>query len=359
MEALQKYNQGTVVECLHKDPNVLGMKTLKYVFWAFKPCIDAFQYCRLVISVDGTYLYTKYRYKMLTVVTLDANQRVLPLAYAIVDEGTFNSWNWFLQMLSTYVIRGREDVCFISDRHPGIIRSVERMAEFQPPNAHHHFCVRHVVSNFHSRYKNVTLKDLCWQAGAHVRIRTFEKIMEEIKKYSEDTHSYLDAIDKTKWTLSHDDGRRYGILTTNISECMNSVLKGARRLPISALVRFTLTRTAKCLYKRMEDVAMAMESKKMWPDEILQKYHKQQRLALNHSVQMYDFQTQTTSVITIAPGKSRVRTFRVKLSAQECSCRQWKSDGIPCSHAMQACKYVNIDPTNFMKSYYSTSTYTG
>ena len=33
---------------------------LCYVFWAFAPCIAAFRYCRLVISIDGTHLYSKY-----------------------------------------------------------------------------------------------------------------------------------------------------------------------------------------------------------------------------------------------------------------------------------------------------------
>ena len=40
------------------------------------------------------------------------------------------------------------------------------------------------------------------------------------------------------WTLSRDCGRRYGAMTTNMSECFNGVLKGARGLPISALVDY-------------------------------------------------------------------------------------------------------------------------
>ena len=42
--------------------------------------------------------------------------------------------------------------------------------------------------------------------------------------------------DLETWTLSHDHGRCYGAMTTNISECFNGVLKGVRGLPISALV---------------------------------------------------------------------------------------------------------------------------
>ena len=52
-------------------------------------------------------------------------------------------------------------------------------------------------------------------------------------------YTYLMSEDLDKWTLSHDGGRCYGAMTTNISECFNGVLKGARGLPIAAMVEFT------------------------------------------------------------------------------------------------------------------------
>ena len=44
---------------------------------------------------------------------------------------------------------------------------------------------------------------------------------------------------KLKWALSFDEGYRYGAMTTNVSECFNGVLKGARSLPITAMVKYT------------------------------------------------------------------------------------------------------------------------
>ena len=52
-------------------------------------------------------------------------------------------------------------------------------------------------------------------------------------------HIYLMSETMDIWTQSHDGGRRFGAMTTNISECLNGVLKGARGLPIAALVEFT------------------------------------------------------------------------------------------------------------------------
>ncbi|KAL0296822.1 UNVERIFIED_CONTAM: hypothetical protein Sradi_6734300 [Sesamum radiatum] len=91
--AIQKYNPGTIVEWKHKAfQQSSGSYVMGYVFWAFKPCIDGFQFSRKIISVDGTHLYTKYKHKLLIAAAMDGNQQVLPLAFAIVDEETYPSW---------------------------------------------------------------------------------------------------------------------------------------------------------------------------------------------------------------------------------------------------------------------------
>ena len=48
-------------------------------------------------------------------------------------------------------------------------------------------------------------------------------------------------MNKQLWALSHDGGKRYRIMTTNMSEVFNSVLKGARSLPLTALVQLTFS----------------------------------------------------------------------------------------------------------------------
>ncbi|KAL0289659.1 UNVERIFIED_CONTAM: hypothetical protein Sangu_2607800 [Sesamum angustifolium] len=227
---IQKYNPRTIVEWKHKGFQAsTGKYVMGSVFWAFKPCIDGFQFCRNVISVDGTHLYTKYKYKLLIAAVMDGNQQVLPLAFAVVDEETYPSWKWFLQQLSRHVIRGRGGMCFIYDRHGGLIKAVREGPDFVSPHGVHRYCLRHVCSNFNSTIKNVVLKDFCWQAGSEYQLRKFNRIM-EIKKQDVKAFAYLDAINKEKWTASHDGGWRCGILTTNMSECINGVLKGARRL---------------------------------------------------------------------------------------------------------------------------------
>ncbi|KAL0452668.1 UNVERIFIED_CONTAM: hypothetical protein Slati_1244900 [Sesamum latifolium] len=183
MGALQKWNSGTVVEWEHKGfqcPS--GAYVIKYVFWAFKPCIEGFQFCRKVISVDGTHLYTKYKHKMLIAAAMDGNQ----------------------QMMSKHIVRGMSGMCLISDRNAGLMGAIEYIPDFIPPRGVHRLCLRHVCSNFNNRFKNVQLKNLCWRAGSEYQIRKFDRIMDEIRGIKPEARYYLDQIEKEKWTASHD-----------------------------------------------------------------------------------------------------------------------------------------------------------
>ncbi|KAI3446909.1 hypothetical protein Pfo_003574 [Paulownia fortunei] len=57
---------------------------------------------------------------MLVAIGVDANQHVLSLAYAVVDEETFTFWRWFLHMLSKHIVRGVEGVYSILSARHGI-----------------------------------------------------------------------------------------------------------------------------------------------------------------------------------------------------------------------------------------------
>ncbi|KAL9683685.1 hypothetical protein QQ045_015513 [Rhodiola kirilowii] len=55
------------------------------VFWSFASAIEAFKHCRPVISIDATHLIGKWKGVLMIAVSLDAENEVLPLAYALVE----------------------------------------------------------------------------------------------------------------------------------------------------------------------------------------------------------------------------------------------------------------------------------
>ena len=73
----------TLLKC---DPRVQGTCIFNSTFWAFDPCFRGFRHCRLVISIDATHLYGKYKEKLLIAMATDGNKEVYPLAYVVESE---------------------------------------------------------------------------------------------------------------------------------------------------------------------------------------------------------------------------------------------------------------------------------
>ena len=81
--------------------------------------------CRTVITIDGTFLYDKYKQKLLIAVVMDRANHIVPLAYALVDEEASDSWSWFLEKMLVHVVRDRTNICLIFDRHASIKKAIE------------------------------------------------------------------------------------------------------------------------------------------------------------------------------------------------------------------------------------------
>ena len=99
--------------------------------------------------------------------------------------------------------------------------------------------MRHLASNFMTRFNDKLLKNLVCRAALASTKCKFNKQKSTIERIYSETLQWLEAIPFQLWALSHDEGRRYGIMTTNISKVFNSVLKGARSLPVTALAQLT------------------------------------------------------------------------------------------------------------------------
>jgi hypothetical protein len=61
---------------------------------------------------------------MLTAIAVDGNNQLLPVAFAFVESENTDSWYWFLGQVKVAVVRNREDVCLLHDRHVGILRAI-------------------------------------------------------------------------------------------------------------------------------------------------------------------------------------------------------------------------------------------
>ncbi|XP_020963782.1 uncharacterized protein LOC110265235 [Arachis ipaensis] len=92
----------------------------------------------------------------------DPNDQILPIAYAVVEAETKDSWRWFLLNLCDDLGVDKIRWCtFMSDQQKGLIPTFDELL----PGIDHRFCVKHLYSNFRKRFPCVQLKMMMWKAA--------------------------------------------------------------------------------------------------------------------------------------------------------------------------------------------------
>ena len=193
-----------------------GKMVLQRPFFALGACVKTFQNCRLVICIDGTFLTGKYNGTILTSIAADGNNQVLPLAIAFVENENGDSWFWFLERLKTMVVRDRNDICLIYDRHKGILQAIgdiqngnpDRRRQASWPDLHSRWCMRHMGANFHKQFKNKTLtklfKRLC-SANQERKFNLLWKKLDDLTKKQAAELAKRPVNSETDYPVSLDD----------------------------------------------------------------------------------------------------------------------------------------------------------
>jgi hypothetical protein len=163
---------------------------------------------------------------------------------------------------------------------------------------------------------------------------------------------------KEKWSLPHDaGGRRFGMMTTNISEVYNNVLKGARSLPVAAILELTFYRTVEYFRTRRTIVNAQHANGTVWVVDIVNHLERKREKANQHNVTPFHDGRGLYRIITpvrrVHGTRKGGRTHTVNLELKGCTCGKMQLLHYPCSHVLAACAYRALDYTNFISPYYS------
>ncbi|KAG9458178.1 hypothetical protein H6P81_002686 [Aristolochia fimbriata] len=232
LKAIKDTNRGTKYKMITTDDGVREGNFVQFdrAFWPFGPAIHGFQFCRPFISIDGTHLYGKYKGCLLIATSFDGDNRLFPLAFALVEKENIDTWTWFISCLARQVVRGRSPMCIISDRHSGIIRAVRDV--FPCPHRHR-FCIRHIIANLKKRYSVKDLNKMVWRCARAEIVAQYDHEMQILEEVCPGAKAELtEDMSPEQWALAYDGNMSFGKLTTNSSESVNSLLKRSRSLPI-------------------------------------------------------------------------------------------------------------------------------
>ena len=101
--------------------------------------------------------------------------------------------------------------------------------------------------------------------------------------------SWFERLPKEKWCRSYDaNGRRFGHMTTNLAECVNKVLRGARNLPITALVKMTCSRLVEYFIMRRVEINKHMATGRIVSTKVEEAIQRMDQLTVTYRVRLYD-----------------------------------------------------------------------
>ena len=168
-------------------------------------------------------------------------------------------------------------------------------------------------------------------------------------------YTYLMSKFVDMWTQSHDGGRRFGAMTTNILEFFNGVLKDAWGLPIATMVEFIWSKLVAYFHDRHKEITHDLLKGKRWSTYAISTYLENRRKSEKHYVRAFNNERAIYQVVTsrnmYSTGGGN-HSYEVQLLERTCSCGKWQNIKIPYSHAIRVCDVLNIDSTTYIHPCY-------
>ncbi|XP_025617139.1 uncharacterized protein [Arachis hypogaea] len=360
---VQLYMSGTIA-LLRTSPvrigNTVDASTVFFyrLFWMFPPCIEAFKYCKPLISIDGTHLYGKYGGTLLMAIAQDGNSNILPVAFGLVESENTDSWKFFLTHLCQHVTP-QPGILVISDRHNAIKAAL--LAEdggWLPPTAYRAFCVRHIATNFALSYKSKEARRILVNAAYAKTEEDHRYYMDILRKEDPAMVEWCDRIGLELWTQYRDGGCRYGHMTTNISEYINAVFKGTHNLLVGSLVKSTYGHLAELFVRKGKEAESQIGAKQEFCQTLVKAIERNLQASRNMRVDLYDRENSEFVIEELAPtaGWIAMSVCRVSLSARTCDCGYFQALHYPCRHVLAACSFCRLDWRIYVDDVYRMKT---
>ncbi|XP_068493058.1 uncharacterized protein [Phaseolus vulgaris] len=316
------------------------------LFISFQASIYGFlNACRPLLGLDRTYLKSKYLGTLLLATGFDGDGALFPLAFGVVDEENDDNWMWFLSELHNLLEIHTENMprlTILSDRQKGIVDGVE--ANF--PTAFHGFCMRHLSDSFRKEFNNTMLVSLLWDAANALTVIEFEAKILEIEEISQDAAYWIRRIPPRLWATAYFEGQRFGHLTANIVESLNTWILEASGLPIIQMME-CIRRQLMTWFNERRETSM------QWTSILVPSAERRVAEALDRARTYQVLRANDAEFEVISHEGTNIVDIRNRC----CLCRGWQLYGLPCAHAVAALLSCRQNVHRFTESCFTVATY--
>lgn len=319
-EKLMETNPGSVAELLISDD-----KIFERLFVSLHASLHGFQNgCRPLIFLDATPLKSKSQEILLIATAVDGNESFFPVAFAIVDVETEDSWHWFLEQLKS-AISTLQPITFVSDQEKGLKKCLLEVFE----NAHHGYSMYHLMENFKKNLKGPFHGEgrgslpINFLAAAHaVRLDGFRKFTEQIKRVSSYAYNWVMQIEPECWTFALFEGEQYNQITVDVIRSFINLIDEMRELPI-------IQKIEALIHMIMVSINTGKANSSVWSSKLTPS--KEEKLK-DEAIKAHNLKVLFSTDTLFEDHDDSINV--VNIDSFSCSCLLWEATGLPCCHAI-------------------------
>ncbi|XP_051117000.1 uncharacterized protein LOC127241819 isoform X2 [Andrographis paniculata] len=336
-------NPGSVVNLITNDE-----KRLRYLFVSFNPFVRSFQTaCRPILFLDAVSMKSKYQESLLLALAVDADDRFFPVAFTIVDSENEHSWHWFLEQLKSEVTTP-SPITFVSDMEKGLSKSLHEIF----PNHYHGYDIYRLTESFKSNLKGPyhgegrgVLPAKFLAASRAVRHSAFRSSMEQMKQISSNAYDWVNQIEPRSWASFAFCGEQYNHVVQNVAEPY------AKR--IDEIQDSTITQKIEAVVKMIEEMIIGRRTESsQWTSKLTPTNENKIRAA---SLKAQGLRVFISSDVLFEVHDDS--THVINIERRECTCLEWKCNGIPCCHAIGAFNYLGKNVYEYCPNYCSVESF--
>ncbi|CAI9265896.1 unnamed protein product [Lactuca saligna] len=300
--------------------------------------------CRRVIGLDGCFLKGVCKGELLCAIGRDANDKIYPIAWAVVNVENKQNWKWFLELLIDDLhLNLGNGFSLMSDQHKGLIEAVKELL----PYVEHRQCARHICQNLQKRFTGAIYHTLFWRASKATTEHAFKVVMKEIETLNPEAHQYLMEKDPKTWSRAFfQTGRCCDVVENGFSESFNAVIVDARKKPIITMLEEIR------LYMMDRIYNMKLKGQQCGNHicpEIRDKVNLLKKAQRHYQV--------LPSGLNQFEVRGAIDAYEVDLERKTCSCRLWQLNGYGCAHSVASISFLNRDVEAYVDNMFSTTTF--
>ncbi|XP_010533118.1 PREDICTED: uncharacterized protein LOC104808957 [Tarenaya hassleriana] len=318
------------------------------LFLSFQSCIHGFQSgCRPLLFLDAIPFKSRYHEVLLTASALDGDDGVLPVAFALVDIETGETWRWFLEQLRLAIPSSRT-LTFVSDREKELASSVLEIFE----NSHHGYSIHYLMEDFMRNLRGPfhgdgkpSLPYYLLAAARADRLDGFKIYSEHIKRISPKAYDWVMQIDPKHWTSALFEGEPYSHITSDVGEIYSKWIEETQEASIVRKLEALVGRVVELVNSRQE-------SSRGWSSKLVPTKEEslKEECKKANTLKVFIF---SDNLYEVHDGAVQI----VDITKQNCSCFGWKPTGLPCQHAIAVLNSKGRDLYDYCSGFFSVESY--